>query len=202
MLYTLREIDPPALPAVTLEEFKSANNVSHDEQDTIIEGYLNGARRLFEKYSGRTLYQKTLEVILPSWPPSNYIELPHATPLIEIVSVTYKDSDGDETVWSDAEYIADTDREPGRLVLAYGESWPSFTPYPVSPIRIQYTCGIVSTPAAEDIPDEIKKAIMLLAGDMLENGERELMSVRDKRILGVFQMAVDANRVVHEYSEL
>lgn len=200
MNYTPRVINEPILEPVVVEEFKTANNVGHGDQDDVIEGYLRAARRLLEKATGRTFYKKTLEITRDCWPCSNYIELPRATPLIEIVSVTLKDSTGAETLWDDSEYIADTDSEPGRLVLGYNESWPSFTPYPVSPIRIQYTAGLIDS-SPEDAPDEAKKAIMLLAGTMLENGESENINIRDTRLLRIYNNIVQQLRVVHEHAE-
>jgi len=67
-----------------------------------------------------------------------------------------------------AEYVADTYKEPGRVVLAYGQTWPTTTLTVTSPIAITYISGY-GTP--EDVPMPIKQAILILVADYYENRE-------------------------------
>ena len=40
------------------------------------------------------------------------------------------------------DYLIETNGEwPGFIVLPYGGAWPSFTAWPVTPIKIQFACG-------------------------------------------------------------
>jgi hypothetical protein len=55
--------------------------------------------------------------------------------------VKYTDTDDDETTFSSSYYSVDTDDEPGRIVLDYGQSWPSVALSPLNPIEVQFVCG-------------------------------------------------------------
>jgi len=68
----------------------------------------------------------------------------------------------------------DTDREPGRIILAYGKSWPSTTLHPRNPIHIYYDCGWTD-PA--HVPAMLKVAMKLLISDMYENREPTIVGV-------------------------
>ena len=81
---------------------------------------------------------------------------------------TTKDSAGVITDVPAADYHEDTDSIPGRVVLAYGASWPSFTAYPSNAVRIRYTAGLASSPLQEADAD-IQLPILLLAAAMYEN---------------------------------
>jgi hypothetical protein len=89
------------------------------------------------------------------------------------VSLKYKDAAGAETAWAAANYISDTDSMPGRLVLAYGASWPSASLYPVHPIRIRYTAGIATASPQAEAAADVRNVIMLLAAALWEHREPE-----------------------------
>jgi uncharacterized phiE125 gp8 family phage protein len=176
----------PAKEPVTLQEIKNQLRIDGSTEDTLLYTYLRAARSYVEGQTGRTIHETTLEWVLDVFPSENYVILPRATPLIEIVTVKYKDSSGSETTWDSSEYIEDTDSIPGQLVLGYNESWPSFTAYPVSPIRVRYKAGLASTPAVT-ADETIKVPILLLVGGLYEN--RESVVVSDKG--AVAQVALD-----------
>lgn len=67
-----------------------------------------------------------------------------------------------------AEYVADTKKEPGRIVLAYGQTWPSTTLTVTSPIAITYLAGY-GTP--EDVPMAVKQGMLILISTWYENRE-------------------------------
>jgi hypothetical protein len=69
------------------------------------------------------------------------------------------------------EYLADTSQDPGRVVLPYGATWPSFTAYPVNPIAVRWICGYGATAAS--VPASIRTAIKMIAADLYsERGEK------------------------------
>jgi uncharacterized phiE125 gp8 family phage protein len=171
-------VTDPITEAVSLAEVKLQCRIDDSTSDSLLEIFRVAARKHVEWRTGRTLHQTTLKTILYQWPIGNAITLPRATPLITIDSAVYKDSGGTEHTWSADEYVADTDASPGKLVLAYGASWPSFTPYPVSPITIQYTCGIQTTSPITEVCSALKYPILLLIGAMWENREEVVVSDR------------------------
>ena len=64
--------------------------------------------------------------------------------------------------------VVDTDSYPGRVTLAYGETWPS-TRGIANSVTITMVAGYGSTAAS--VPAEAKQAIRLLVGDWMENRE-------------------------------
>ena len=87
-------------------------------------------------------------------------------PLRSVTTIIYTDSDDADTTWDSDDYEVDTDSEPGRVILAYGETWPSTTLHPKNPIEVEYVAGYDddgSSPAdyTVNIPEAIKNAIKL-----------------------------------------
>ena len=179
-MITPTTITGPVTEPIGLEEAQAALHIeSTTDNNTLLALYIGAARRYFEWRTSRTLHQTTYEYVLDSFPANNQaIRLPRATPLISITaaSFTYKNSAGVSTQVTAADYIADTDSLPGRVVLAYGKSWPSFTAYPVSAVRIRYVAGIATASPVTEADADIKLPLLLLVGGMWENRESFVIS--------------------------
>lgn len=135
-------------------------------EDSLVSALITAAREYCELYTGRAMATQTLEAYANSFGCRNYIRLP-MRPIQSVTSVKYKDSDGTETtLTADTDYIADMDE--GRIVLPYGETWPSFTAYTVNPVKIRYIAGYY---ASNLIPKAIKQAMLLLIGHWYANRE-------------------------------
>jgi uncharacterized phiE125 gp8 family phage protein len=161
-------ITAPLIEPVSLADARTALAIdSAGSQDKLLSTYISAARRYFEWRTGRTVHQTTYEWTRTHFPAIGF-RLPRATPLISIDAFTYKDDTGAVTAVPAADYIADTDSTPGRVVLAYGKSWPSFTAYPSNPIRIRYTAGLASSPV-QDAAEDIQLPILLLTAHFYEN---------------------------------
>jgi len=145
------------------------------DEDTYIKRILKVARQYVENWTGRCLMDSTYDYWLDDWPEGNEIVLPNprliwtvADSLVEYVHtpidtagvITYTTS-----TWSTDEYLIDTDSTPGRIVLNYSKSWPTYTLRPYNPIRIRFDCGWTDP---DDVPQPLKHAILLLATDMYE----------------------------------
>jgi uncharacterized phiE125 gp8 family phage protein len=144
------------------------NKYSSDAtEDDLLTALVTAARQYVEAVTRRALITQTWDKNLNCWPHHNYIQIPHGQ-LQSVTSVKYTDSDGTvNTMTATAEYLVDAVSEPGRVVLPYGESWPSFTPYTVNPITIRYVCGYGSTAAS--VPSAIRTAIKMTVEDMFEH---------------------------------
>jgi len=171
-------ITPPIKEPISLAEAKLQCRVDGSTEDALLSLFIAAARNYIEWRTARTIHETTLEYVLDSWPGTDRIVLPRATPLIEIVSVKYKDSVAAETTWTPTEYVEDKDFTPGALVLGYGLSWPSFTQYPVSPIRIRYKAGLATASPEVEASDAIKYPALLLVAGMYENRESENITDR------------------------
>lgn len=155
-------------------------------EDSLIAALITSAREYCENYTRRALATQTLEVY-PDWfPCRNEIELPKP-PLQSVTSVIYKNSAGTETTMTaDTDYLTDLDSSIGRLVLPYGKGWPSFTPFPMNPIRIRYVAGYSAT---NPIPKLIRQAMLLHIGyfnnhrDAVELGEETERAIKSLLIM-------------------
>lgn len=162
---TVKLITAPSSEPVTVAEFKTRMRWSTSTLDAAIGALITAAREQAEHMTGRALMPQTWEKVLDAFP-DNEIKLPHP-PLVSIVSVTYIDIDGASQTLASTEYTADTDSEPGWLLLAYNKSWPS-TRDSANAVRVRYTCGYANAAA---VPESIKNWMMLKVGESLENGE-------------------------------
>jgi len=141
--------------------------IGHDAiEDTWLNDAISAAREHVEDITGRALLTQTWYYYLDQFPDEDYIVLPFGN-LQSVTSVKYKDCDGTETTMTVTDYIVETNGEGcGRIVLAYGKSWPSFVPYPSNPITIEFVCGWT---AAASIPKKIKQAILMICANLYAN---------------------------------
>jgi uncharacterized phiE125 gp8 family phage protein len=173
---TLRRIAEPTTEPVTLAEVKLHLRIDGSDEDALLNVLIASARRWFEDITGRTLYATTYEYSLGEWPRGDRIVLPRATTLTSVASLVYYGTDGTPATWDASNYLADTVRTPGALVLAYGNSWPSADLYPVEPIRVRYTAGMATSSPLTTVPDGIKTAVLFAIGDWYERREAMVAS--------------------------
>ena len=161
----------PTLEPLTLEEAEDHLRISETStgvEDDLVLGYITAARRYSEKFQNRAYLHQTWNLILDDFPNGDYIEVP-LPPLVSVTHVKYYPTGGTAATMTASTYIVDTDSEPGRVHLGYGEVWPSATLRPANGVEVQFICGYGS--AASSIPLEIKQAIKLLVGHMYEHRE-------------------------------
>jgi len=164
-------VTKPTIEPVTLEEAEDHLRLSETStgvEDTIILGYITTARRHCERFQNRAFIHQTWNLVFDTFPDEKYITVP-LPPLVSVTHVKYYGTGGTANTMTASSYIVDTDSEPGRLYLAYGECWPSTTLRPANGVEIQYVCGYGS--AASSVPTEVKTAIKLLVGHLYEHRE-------------------------------
>ncbi len=148
--------------------------------DTWLAAKITAARQWCENHTGRALATQTLEYYLDGFPTKGEIRLPMA-PLQSVTSITYTDSAGTVNTLAASAYIVDADGTTPRVVLAYGTAWPSFTPYPVNPIKVRYVAGFTTAPEA------VKHALLLMVAHWYYNREASIEGA-----LGVVDFSVRA----------
>lgn len=171
---------PPATEPVSLDEAKAHLRVDGTEDDVYILALITAARERIEDWLDRVLIQQTLVYVCGRWPQGNEIVLPGGK-ILSVASITYKDTAGVEHQFTD--FLPDTESVPGRIVLAYGKSWPGDALHPLNPIRIEYQAGYGAT--SEDVPQKIKQAILLLVGHLYEHREETTGEKLDRLPFGV-----------------
>ena len=171
MISTL--ITAPVNKPITTAEAKTHLRVTSSDDDTYIGTLIDAALEYVENVTRRKLITQTWDVFYDDWPDEDYLELPYGQ-LQSVGYVKYIDSDGAETTWSTDYYSVDTDSDPGRIVLGYGESWPTATLTTKNPIVVRFVCGYGDN--GSDVPASIKHAMKFIISDMYE--------VRETRIIG------------------
>jgi len=141
-------------------------------EDDLLEAIIQGAREHVEDITRRYLLTQTWDYSIDAWPTSNYIKLPGGN-LQSVTSVKWKDTDGTETILTPTtDYLVETNGEQcGRIVLPYGETWPSGTLYPSNPITIRFVAGWTT---ATLVPAKIRAAMLLICSDLYVNREGQL----------------------------
>lgn len=175
----LKVITPPTAEPVTVQDALAHCNIDHTDDNLLLARYITAARERLEKTTlRRALMPQTLRLTLDRF--SSGILLPRP-PAIEIDSITYIDTAGDEQTWED--YHLDADREPARLEPAYGSTWPEVR-CQSGAVKITYQAGYANAAA---VPQTTKLAILMLVAHWYEHRE----SVTDEGRLSETPQSVD-----------
>lgn len=179
-------ITAPAAEPVSASEAKSHMRVDTTADDTYIGTLITVARQNVESHLRRALINQTWELVLDAFPAGAF-RLPKP-PLASVTSIKYTDVDGNESTYSSANYIVDTDTEPGRVVLKTGQTWPAVVLREASAVRVRYVAGYGA--AGSSVPQAIRQAILLVCGSLYEN--REDVIVAQGVSIGTLPFGVEA----------
>ena len=113
---------------------------------------------------------------IDDFPYGGALELPYGS-LQSVTSITYYDVDDTEATISSDDYYVETVGVKGRIVLKDGNSWPSVSLRPSTPIIIPFVCGYGD--AGSDVPEEIKNVIKMLIHDLYETRSTEIDGNQD-----------------------
>jgi hypothetical protein len=160
--------EPTAEP-LSLQEVKEYLRLEDASDERVVQPMITAVRQFAEEHLGRSLMQQTITLYLdtaidtenPLWEGmrtapdlnyyKNYIVLPKS-PVQSVTSVkTYNDSDT-ATTMAASKYYVDTSREPARIVLRTGESFPTALRV-ANAIEVIYVVGYASAFA---IPEPIR----------------------------------------------
>ena len=112
-----------------------------EDHDVLIEGLIRTARNFVEtKLRGRvTLLQTWLQTELEF---RDCMRL-GALPAVEVLSVKYIDTDGEQQTLPTTEYALDNNGDLHYLRKAYGKTWPAVREQ-YNSVEITYTAGVAS----------------------------------------------------------
>jgi uncharacterized phiE125 gp8 family phage protein len=181
---------PPAVEPVALADVKQHARIDSSADDTLVTSLITAARQWVEQYTNRAIINQTWQMAFDLWPTVaedwwdglrdgpvtnpgrvGFICLPRP-PLVSVNSVTYFDNADTGTVWPSSNYFVDTVRQPGRLALRMGATWPQPTRL-TNGIVIEYIAGYGGSAAS--VPETIKTAIRQLVTHWYEHrGEASL----------------------------
>ena len=163
----------PNQEPLSLQEVKDYLRVEDTTDERILQAMIETARRFAEEHMGRSLMSQTINQFIDGYDEledplfegfkkgpfltyyKNYITLARP-PVISVSSVsTYNDSDT-ETTYAASKYYLDNVREPARIVLRNGETFPTSLRV-ANAIKIVYVSGY-SSPFS--IPEPIRLGML------------------------------------------
>ena len=151
-----------------LDEFKAQRRIDSDLEDDVITRLLNSAEaRLGDPVNGILRRPVVSQEFTEKFSGFDSVEL--AYPDNASISDLSYESAGVMTAVGDIYTL-----ENGKLVLTYGESWPTN----VTSVSVTYTAGW----DAADVPEPIKDAGYFIAGQLYDN-EDSFDSERFRRVL-------------------
>lgn len=179
MLYP---ITPAAELPIDLEEAKAHLRVDGSVEDGDVMLKLGAAVRAVEHYTG-PLIQSTWEVSYECFV-NRVLYLP-ARAVTAVLAVRYQPLSGAEVTLDPAGYYVDlrgaSERFPGAPRLLTGPvGWPTATLRPGAGVTVRFTAGHATR---DDVPQNIKEAILLDLGNLHRNRESVVMEGQVPRVL-------------------
>ncbi len=147
-------------------------------EDDLLNNDIKSARDNIETITRRQLLTATWSYYLDRFPDGDRIKIPFGNLQTTDLAVSYDEVDTDgskaNTVMTlTTDYLIETNGAgPGYIVLPYGETWPTFTEWPVNPIKISFKCGWTT---AALVPYKIKAAMLLIAADLYTCREGQIV---------------------------
>jgi len=157
---TAKQTTAPATTPISVAELKShlrIDGLTDVYEDALLLLYIKAAVAVCETYCRIAIMEQVWTAKLDNF--ADKILLPRP-PLISVDEVTYLDGDGVAQTLASSVYQVDTFSQPGGLLLAYNQSWPT-TRDQAQAITIEFTVGYE---AADDVPENLKHGLKMLAG--------------------------------------
>ncbi len=169
-------VTAPAEEPVTIAELQDHLAVTDGEFNSYIQHIGQAAREWVEATLWRTLYTQTWDQFFDSFATVLWLRNP---PIQSVTTVKYTDVAGtQQTVSSDIYELGEVDGV-GVVRLQYNQSWPSGARGHADDVVVRMVTGYG---VATAIPESLKHAIKLLAGDMFENREDVVTGTTVSRI--------------------
>lgn len=152
----------PSVEPITLIEAKLHLKVENSADDALITSLIVAARQWCEAYTNRALITQTITLKRDDIPCQFIVPKPK---LQSVTSIKYVDLDGDQQTIASSVYDVDVSDEPGRVGLAYNQSWPD-NRGDINSVEMIFIAGYG---VAAAVPDVFKAAIKLLIGHWYDN---------------------------------
>ncbi len=166
-------ITPPAVEPVTVAEVKTYTHISHSVEDALLSIWIAAARIIAEGYQRRHYITQTNDITYDDFP-NTPIDLPY-NPVQSITSIKYIDTNNDSNTVSTDDYFLDIGGIPGTIDLNHGVLWPTTQLRESSNVIIRVVSGYGD--AADDVPANVKEAIMLYCAYRYENRSGEVTEI-------------------------
>jgi uncharacterized phiE125 gp8 family phage protein len=142
----------------------------YSAEDSLISALITAAREYCQGYQNRAFITQTWYLWLDAFPVGDFIKIPLPPMLAAPVPViTYYDTEDTVATVAAADYFVDSVSEPARIILNYGESWPTTNLRPANGVCIEFAAGYGATAAS--VPQVVRQAMLLLIGHLYDNRE-------------------------------
>jgi hypothetical protein len=163
----------PVQEPISLQEAKEYLRVDDSTDERIVRPFIETARRIAEEHLGRTLMTTTYtfyvdgydELADPLWEGvrtgaflnyyKNFINLPMC-PIQSVTSVSTFDDSDNETTMAASRYYVDNVREPSRIVLRQGETFPTALRV-ANAIKVVFVAGYANSYA---VPEPVRMGML------------------------------------------
>ncbi len=164
-------VTAPAREPVTLQQAKDHIRVTGSDDDADIGQFINTAITRIEDLTHRALITRTYDLFLDCF--ESKILLPNP-PAQTITTVKYLDTDGVQQTLAASVYKLDVNSHPARLVEAFEQIYPTVR-LEINSVEIRYITGYGDN--AEDVPEPLIQAILLMVGHFYNNREDTIPAV-------------------------
>lgn len=174
----LKILTQPTAEPFTIEECRAHLNIQPYEvdsdgvgthpDDAMIMEKLASAREHCEAFTGLSFAPKVYGLALDGFPAEG-IKL-FRPPVLEILGVTYIDTEGATREVDPSDYVLDDYQKPAWLLPASGVSWPATGEY-INSVKVRYIAGFSDESDGEALPYAARGAIMLMLGHLYANRE-------------------------------
>lgn len=179
----LQTITEPGVEPLTATEVRTQIRLDDDIDDTLITTLILASRQWAENYTGRYFINRTMRMWLDSFKEKdeplwegmrtgpymvnymNYIEIA-ASPVVSVESIKYFNDADEESTWDTGNYYVDTVREPARIVLRDGGSFPTDLRR-ANGVQINFTAGYGATRTY--VPEAVRVAMMQYCAFLYEH---------------------------------
>ena len=159
-------VTPPDVEPIGLDEVVDHLRLDGEaSEDRRLRSFILSARHWAEEYLGYALITQTFDVRVDTFNELGRVPRP---PLQSVTSIAYVDTDGNSQTVSSTVYVVDVDEQPGRIRLAFGESWPAHRAEPLA-VTARIVAGYGDAPA--DVPETIRNAMLIRVGRFYEGRE-------------------------------
>jgi uncharacterized phiE125 gp8 family phage protein len=172
----VRTVAPAARPLATAL-VRTHCRIDGVDEDTLLEALLDAAVDEVESYLVRALCPQTWRLTLDAFPADDGAIRLKRPPVLEVVSITYVDEEGEEQALAADQYELDLSAFPPEVVLAYGASWPAARAQR-NAVTVTFRAGYEDDSGEEPVPavpGSIRSALLLLVGDLYAHRERQFV---------------------------
>jgi len=169
----ITEIGSPAAEPVSVAEARDHLRVDIDVDDILIYNMVAAAREYAEIYCNRSFAKHAYRADIEYF--ENEMRLP-GKPVQSVTHIKYYSSASPSVLTT----LASSNYQLHRDVvsLAYGGTWPAVYPR-VDGVQITFQTGYSNLSSPEDtvanVPKAVRQAILLVAGDLYENREGQII---------------------------